>query len=129
MFIRKSLHKAEISRKNCTIERLERENNRLKEELKESKDLKKILEAVGKITDDYSGVLALSGSGSLSTAYEDIENSLSDAIPRYVDDIFGGKVIKQEATKAIVISKDGEIKTGLTKQKAEKGYSYVLVQN
>jgi hypothetical protein len=47
---------------------------------------------------------------------------------QYVDDILGGKVIKQDGTKCLVISKDGEVKTGLTKQKPDKNYNYKLVR-
>lgn len=46
----------------------------------------------------------------------------------YVDDMLGGKVIKQEATKCIYIDKNGNIKTGLTKQKSDKGFSYKLIR-
>lgn len=46
----------------------------------------------------------------------------------YTDDILGGKVIKQEGTKCLIISKDGDVKTGLTKSKPDKGYKYKLVR-
>lgn len=52
-----------------------------------------------------------------------------DNVPQYVDDIFGGRVIKQEAFKGIVIDKDGNVKTGLTKLPPDIGYSYKLEQN
>jgi hypothetical protein len=54
--------------------------------------------------------------------------TLPDTVLQYVDDILGGKVIKQEGTKCLVIDKDGNVKTGLTKQKADKGFSYKLVR-
>jgi len=54
---------------------------------------------------------------------------LPDNVPVYVDDHFGGKVIKQEATKVIEISANGDIKTGLTKREPDDGYGYVLVLN
>lgn len=53
---------------------------------------------------------------------------LSDNVLQYVDDILGGKVIKQEANKVIVIAKDGTVKTGPTKSNNDKGYSYKLVR-
>ena len=54
--------------------------------------------------------------------------NLPDNVLQYVDDILGGKVIKQEGTKCLVIDKDGNVKTGLTKQKPDKNYSYKLVR-
>lgn len=54
---------------------------------------------------------------------------LPDDVLQYTDDILGGKVIKQEGTKCLVISKDGKVTEGLTKQKADKGYSYKLIRN
>jgi hypothetical protein len=54
--------------------------------------------------------------------------NLPDDVLVYVDDLFGGKVIKHVGTKAIKIEKDGTVKTGLTKQKADKGYSYKLIR-
>jgi hypothetical protein len=54
--------------------------------------------------------------------------TLPDNVLVYVDDILGGKVIKQEGVKAISINSKGEVKTGLTKQKADKGYNYKLVR-
>lgn len=52
-----------------------------------------------------------------------------DNVAQYVDDIvLGGKVIKQEGTKAIVIGLDGTVKEGLTKKKPRDGYTYVLVE-
>ena len=48
---------------------------------------------------------------------------------QYTEDILGGKVIKQEGTKCIVIDKNGDVEIGLTKQKADKGYNYKLQRN
>ena len=44
----------------------------------------------------------------------------------YIDDLFGGKVIKQESTKAIFIDKDGNVKEGRTAIKPIHGKKYVL---
>lgn len=54
--------------------------------------------------------------------------NLPDTVLQYADDILGGKVIKQEGNKCLVIAKDGTVKTGLTKAKADKGYTYKLVR-
>jgi hypothetical protein len=54
--------------------------------------------------------------------------SLPDNVLQYIDDILGGKVIKQEGNKCLVIDKKGNVKTGLTKEKVDKGYEYKLVR-
>lgn len=53
---------------------------------------------------------------------------LPDNVAQYEDDFFGGKVIKQEATKVIKILKDGSIETGITRKSPDKGYPYKLVR-
>lgn len=95
-----------------------------KKELEEAKNLKDLLL---KVTDKTQNLYNVCGGG--FPTFADIEVSLSDNIPKYVEDILGGKkVIKQEGTLAIVISSTGEVKTGLTKQKPDKGYSYKLIR-
>jgi hypothetical protein len=54
--------------------------------------------------------------------------NLPDNVLQYVDDILGGKVIKQEGNKCLVIDKNGNVKTGLTKEKVDKNYTYKLVR-
>lgn len=54
--------------------------------------------------------------------------NLGDNVPVYVDDLFGGKVIKQEATKAIIIYDNGQVVEGVTKEAPDKGRKYKLVQ-
>lgn len=94
----------------------------LEEELEKAKDLKSILHELTQKTFKFDAV----SDGILGMA--DIELGLSDAIPRYVEDYFGGKVIKQEATKVIAITAEGEVKTGLTKQTPDEGYKYKLIR-
>ena len=94
----------------------------LRIELKEAKDLKAILEKLYPLY-DFSKSLRYEGGGNLN-----IEEMLPDNVLVYVDDVLGGKVIKQEGIKCLIIDKDGNVKTGLTKQKADKGYSYKLVR-
>lgn len=95
-------------------------HKKLTEELKEAKDLKSILLKMSSMTIDGKG-WSVTGGG--------WETSLGDNVLIYVDDILGGKVIKQEGTKCLIVDKEGNTKTGLTKQKADKGYSYKLVRN
>jgi hypothetical protein len=73
----------------------------------------------------FSGMF---GAESLQWNISSMKLNLGDDVLVYVDDLFGGKVIKQEAVKAIKIEKDGTVKTGLTKSKADKGYDYKLLR-
>lgn len=101
----------------------------VKVELKEAKDLKAILEKITPFTLEIykhyieNGISFCPSKNSFITKV-----NLPDNVLVYVDDILGGKVIKQEGNKCIVISKDGKITEGLTKQKVDKGYSYKLVR-
>ena len=96
------------------------------DEMRKQRDAAQNLQAVlGKLADKAAGFACFS-SGSLNVSGELI---LPDNVPVYVDDYFGGKVIKQESTKVIEISANGDIKTGLTKRTADDGYGYVLVLN
>ena len=96
------------------------------EEMRKQRDAAQNLQGVlGKLADKAQNFATFS-SGSLNFKSELI---LPDNVPVYVDDHFGGKVIKQEATKVIEIAPNGDIKTGLTKRTADDGYGYVLVLN
>lgn len=94
----------------------------LREKLEKAENLKEILHKLQESTSKFDTVLG----GYMSVA--DFETGLSDAIPRYVEDMLGGKVIKQEGTKVIQISSNGEVKTGLTKQPPDEGYTYKLIR-
>lgn len=138
MFITKKKHNQIIKDKDYTISCCLKEVNSLKsdiekghtahleivaglkKELEEARNLKLIIE---KLYPLYSieGSIFTSSNGSWSL-------NLPDDVLRYTDDILGGKVIKQEGTKCLMVDKDGNVKTGLTKQKADKGYNYKLVR-
>lgn len=90
-------------------------------ELREARDLKTILQKMTGMSINGDTFATVGGMWSIT-------NRLPDDVAQYIDDYFGGKVIKQEATKVIVIEKSGEVKTGLTKQPADKGFSYKLVR-
>jgi hypothetical protein len=53
---------------------------------------------------------------------------LPNDVPRYVEDYFGGKVIKQEATPVIILDKKGKATYGMTAKSPDKGRLYKLVQ-
>lgn len=53
---------------------------------------------------------------------------LPNDVPRYVEDYFGGKVIKQEATPVTILDEQGKATYGLTAKKASEGRLYILEQ-
>lgn len=97
----------------------------LKQELREARDMKEILKSLSKDNNDF--LTALSGFTYVNSIGDSVL-SLSDDVLVYVDDILGGKVIKQEGNKCLVIDKTGNVKTGLTKEKPDKGYAYKLIR-
>lgn len=125
MFIRTKTHKKILE----SIEKTNRDVAKrygeiiedLREKLEEAKDLKSILESLtNKYVNFSSGFAYLNGFNN--------NVALPDNVATYEADILGGKVIKQEATKCIIIKKDGSITEGITKQKPDKGYTYKLVR-
>ena len=71
----------------------------------------------------------ISGGGGWTTACGiDVMAKLDDTVPVYVDDYFGGKVIKQEATPVTILDENGKATYGLTAKKPTKGKSYLLVE-
>ena len=123
MFIRTKKHNQIIKHKDKTIKNYSENILKLEKELEESKNLKSILEKLYPTTLAYDSNIATrlnyTSSGELI---------LPDNVLVYVDDILGGKVIKQEGNKCLVIKENGDVETGLTKKKADKGYNYKLVR-
>lgn len=105
----------------------------LTHELEQSKQLKNVLEILAsktglpapKFGDNCISVDYASGVSMSAISHHTV---LPDNVLQYVDDILGGKVIKQDGNKCLVIAKDGTVKTGLTKAKTDKGYTYKLVR-
>lgn len=123
MFISKSHYKEiknELEHKQKSCADLIEKNLKLEKELSQAKDLKDIL-------NKFSGLLTGEGI-TFNTVSGGWSLNLPDHVLQYTEDILGGKVIKQEGTKALVIDKNGNVKTGLTKQKPDKGYSYKLIR-
>ena len=58
----------------------------------------------------------------------DVMSYLDDSVPRYVDDYFGGKVIKQEATPVTILDEKGKATYGMTAKAPDKGKQYLLVE-
>ncbi len=61
--------------------------------------------------------------GGLSVSLE-----LPADVARVLPDHFGGKVLQHEATKVVVLDKNGNGKVAYTAKKADKGFSYLLVR-
>lgn len=121
MFITKKKHTKIL--KDLTEMYAERHKG-LTNELKEARDLKIILEKItGKWLTGTNGVCI----NTISGGY-DYQLSLNENVLQYAEDILGGRVIKQEGTKALIIDKEGNVRKGLTKQKPDKGYSYKLIR-
>ncbi len=118
MFITKKQHNKEIEE---IIIRKEEKIEQLKEELKQARDLKLILDKLYPLYGITSNLFTANGSFDCSI-------NLTDDVLRYVDDILGGKVIKQEGNKCLIIDEEGTVKTGLTKQKTDKGFKYKLIR-
>jgi hypothetical protein len=128
MLITKKKHAAVVAGLNAEIVRL----GTLLTDQREVKDLMRsstartdlLLERL--VDKTVAGSLFVSSAG---TNFCGSKLTLPDNVAVYVDDHFGGKVIRQEATRVIEINADGDIKTGLTKRKPDDGYGYVLVLN
>lgn len=99
-------------------------NAEIKELLKQLEEARNLKEILLKL----SGI-SINGKGfDLTGGCWDTEMKFSDDIAQYVDDYFGGKVIKQEATKVIVITGEGKTETGFTRQNPDTGYKTKLVR-
>lgn len=95
----------------------------LEKQLEKAEDMKSIVSSLSNRRINITG-----GTNIVASSYATGHTlSLSDDVLVYVDDILGGKVIRQEAYKCIIIEQDGTIKTGLTKQKPATKYNYKLL--
>lgn len=81
--------------------------------------LEKMIEKISIITDKYDSIRFVDCNGELT---------LPDNVLQYVDDYFGGKVIKQEATKLVVLDVNGNATYHKTKKPVDKNRKYKLLQ-
>lgn len=56
----------------------------------------------------------------------DVMSCLDDSVPRYVEDYFGGKCIKQEATPVTILDDMGKATYALTATKPDKNKRFIL---
>ena len=122
MFITKKRHAKIVADLTADLKNAQDWTQEMKKQRDAAQNLQVILERLA----DKSASFSTFAAGSLNFKSE---LQLPDNVPVYVDDHFGGKIIKQEATKVIEIAPNGDIKTGLTKRTADDGYGYVLVLN
>jgi hypothetical protein len=99
---------------------LTKENNDLREQLSQARNLKAILENLYPLHHVFGSVVVHGSNG--------ISLNLPADVARIMPDHFGGNVIKQDATKVVVLDKNGNAKTAYTKKQADKGFSYLLVR-
>lgn len=98
------------------------EEEKLRLELREAKNLKDVLDKLtGRIGSEIVCGTGLSYSTSAGLR-------MDDTVAQYVADYFGGKVIKQEATKLLIIDGNGTTHNYYTRKPADKGYSYKLIR-
>lgn len=84
-----------------------------------------LIKIVDKLTDKTNDLIGMSDTYVCGPS--GVMNALDDTVPRYVDDYFGGKVIKQEATPVTILDEKGKATYALTKQPADKSRTYKLV--
>jgi hypothetical protein len=127
MFILKSKHEEIVAGLRQQIERAE-----------DLRDLfKEIVSRTGVPMPEKDGSLFTSN-GSITwrneeRGMEDVETFLRGKVNGgelaiLLEDYFGGKVFKQEATKVVELDEDGKATYHVTKQKPDKGYKYKLVR-
>jgi len=110
MFVKKSTYKKALD-----------EIKTLEKSLEQANDLKSVL---CKLTDkscSYGETISV-----LSGSFTNSEIVLPNDVARYVDDYYGGKVIKQEANKVVALNDEGEATYHLTKRPNTKGYKFRL---
>ena len=88
----------------------------------------KFEEIVGKLTDKVVGVVGMCGAATAANRCN-VMSELDSTVAVYVDDYFGGKVIKQEATAVTILDTNGKATYGVTARKLPKGKNYHLVIN
>ena len=101
-------------------------------ELKEAKSFKELIERLA-----TPKTLLYNGSGfSFSGSYDPLNNSEiifqtseGNKTTWVSDELSSDVITKEKSTKIVFLNKDGDfIKSGYTKQKADKGFSYKLVR-
>jgi hypothetical protein len=120
MFITKKTHRQITESLGKSIMEKDAHIERLKQDIREARDLKLVLEKLAASGASTSNCFTFGAYGA--------EIVFPDTVAQYVPDVLGGNVIKQEATKAIVISGAGNVEIGFTRTAPDEGYSYKLIR-
>ncbi len=107
-------------RHNKIVAKYENHIEDLREALNRKESFEKIMDKLVDKTNYLVGMSDTLVSGA------DIMASLDDSVPRYVEDVNGGRVIKQEATPVTILDENGKATYGLTKEAPDKGKRYQL---
>lgn len=97
----------------------------LTQELQQAKDLKEVLSSMAKeVTNCVRIVDGCSMNAGINFTAEIIGGSNGnfkmDQVAFYVDDFYGGKVLKQESIRVVSLDKDGNVKYGYTSRNNKK---------
>jgi len=128
MFITKKRHCERVAE---IEEKYDKKIQDLKEQLKEAKDFKALIERLASPQKISSiGGFTIAGSYDPLNSDNEIELKIADNIATLVNDELSSEIIvKQQSTKVVFLDKNGSIeKSGYTKQKPDKGYSYKLIR-
>lgn len=98
---------------------------KLEKEISEARNLKEILD---KLTIKWTTITSSGGIDNDVSWIGGTHFSLDESVLVYVDDYFGGKVIKQEATKLVIVDEKGDVTYSQTKQSPDKGFKYKLLR-
>lgn len=123
MFITKKKHDAIVKDLLTRVDMYKQYDEMRKDNQKNNNILIEILEKLANKSNLYADASMSYVTGT------DIMAHLDDSVPRYVEDYFGGKVIKQEATPVTILDSKGKATYGLTKMPPDKNREYKLVQS
>lgn len=121
-------------RHNKIVDHYQKTIDDLREALWRKEKFEKITEKLVDITAkinpkafNQDGSYSLTGDGGWITAGSiDVMASLDDSVPRYVEDYFGGRCIKQEAYPVTILDENGKATYALTATKPDKNKRFIL---
>ena len=95
------------------------------ENLNEALNRKEKFEDICDKLADKTNDLAYAMDGNICSS-SSVMDRLDDSVPRYVDDYFGGKVIRQESTPVTILDEKGKATYAVTAQKPKSKQMYIL---